>query len=288
MALRLSKKDLLLLKYLFECKFLTREQIGNYIWKDRKENYIYKRIYLLTKAGYIKKMPDPMALNHNKTILQATEKAKITLSLHRNKLQYLTWNDNYKSAYYDPELYYDVQDDELDLKQYEHDRDINNIRFIFEKNGADNWKPHKVIYKDKKFRKKADGAFSKNGIVLAVELEYNLKSSYVLKKIFESYRKMIINKDIHYILYIVKNESIEESMIKNFNPEMILNFVDINDNYNPQRKSIFKKFDKETKEITHYIYKHFTVTTFDKIINENFIFYNKDLELPIKQLLNGS
>lgn len=272
----ITKDDLLLFKYLFECKFLSREQIKRYIWVNKGKSYVTRRLWQLNKTGYILKQLDPLSLNKN-TVLLPTEKALIILELHRDKLKSLTRVKDQKINYYHPEEYYFVSD-KLDLRQYEHDKDMNTIRLLFEDYGANQWIPHGVLLRDKLFRRNPDGSFINNGYVMGIELEYNLKSKFILKKIFEKYRLDIINEKINYVLYITKTNSIAKSMLNYFNPQMIKNYVYVDEKGTDNKGKIIKE------EKTDLIYKHFAVTTIDRVLNGDLVFKGNKVIIDLKDL----
>lgn len=272
----MTEDDLQLLKYLFECNFLTRDQIKKHIWKNKSKSYSTKRLWQLTKEKIIKKRPDPLSLNNRKSILMATEKGLDLLELHRDTLKNSEKLKNQTGNYYRPKKYYSARD-QLDLRQYEHDKDMTSIRLYFEEKGAKKWTPHGVILRDKMFKRYPDGIFENRNNVFAVELEYNQKSKSILKDVFERYNHEIVNKKINYVLYIAKTKSIAEAMLRYFNPEMIENFIDIVDGEDEQGNRI-------KKEKIWRIYQRFFVTTIDDITKGNLEFEGVENYIDLEEV----
>jgi len=211
--IRITDKDLLLFKYLFETDFLTRPQIDNFVYEELSSDYVNKiKLWKLTKEGYLKKKMSPTG----NTVLLATEKALDQMFIFRSRLKDIKRNDNFKFYYVDPVIYR-VQE-ELDLRKFEHDRLLNTVRFKFENYGADYWLSDKLLYRRRVFKTIPDGTFQKKGKVFAVELEHTLKKKSRYRDIFNIYSK---TKEIDYIIYITTSEMIYNALDKLFNPSFI-------------------------------------------------------------------
>lgn len=255
--IRITDNDLLLFKYLFESEsdFLTREQIRDYLWSDFNEHHVKKRLWQLTKEEYLKKKPDPTSMKE--TVLMCDKKALdyIRLDGVQERLKNLKRNDNFKLYYLNPEVY--KVKDEIDLRQYDHDRMLNTLRFIFENNGANYWLTSKLIYRKKLAKKTPDALFHDNKKLYAIELENTLKQKHRYKDIFATYAQMFrgkgleINKNINKVLYITTSDSIYKSLQKKINSKFI-------------------SYSKDS-------YKNFFVAKLEDIKENNFKFHNNTL-----------
>lgn len=209
LMIRITDKDLLLFKYLFETDFLTRPQIHKYIYGS--SSYGHKRIWQLTKEGFLKKLVSP----NGNTVILATDKALDYIHIHRSRFDNLKRN-NVKLYRVDP-LLYKVQE-KLDLRKFEHDSLLNTVRFKFEDYGADYWITDLLLYRRRVFKTTPDGTFQKKGKLFAVELENTLKKKVRYKDIFSIYSRI---KEIDYIIYITTSEMIYNALDKLFNPSFI-------------------------------------------------------------------
>lgn len=233
MSVVISNDDLILFKYLFECDFLTRDQIKKYIYSSG--NYATKRLWELNKENYIKKKRNPL---NRGTFIMADQKALDFVKAVPDRLQKLSRNDNFKSFFIEPRLYH-IQDD-ISLHKFNHDSMLNSIRFQFEDYGADYWMTDKILNRKTIYSKIPDGTFNKNKKRYAIELEHSLKMKSRYKGILGKYAS---ERKLNYILYLTTSDTIFNAMQRKFNPKFISYSNDAYKKFFTARLEDFKKGD---------------------------------------------
>ncbi|HEX3046519.1 MAG TPA: hypothetical protein VHY08_17310 [Bacillota bacterium] len=211
-SIRLMDNDLLLLKYLLESNFLTREQVQKYIYSGYSEQYLNsRRFWKLCRGKFIKKGP---MVDQNRTVLLADEMALIGVSVYRERLENLCRER--RLFYVTPDLY--LLQPRIDLRQFTHDYYLNQVRFEFENRGADFWISDKLLYRTRKFKKIPDGVFQKEQRIFAVELETTLKKPGRYKDSFSLYCS---TPEIDFVLYIAGNNRIYRDLARMITPGFI-------------------------------------------------------------------
>lgn len=233
MAVMITDKDLILFKYLFECNFLTRNQIKRYIYDSK--SYSTRRLWQLNKAEYIKKEKSPL---NQSTFIMADQKALDFVRAVPDRLEKMNRNDRFKSYFIKPRLY--KLEDEISLGKFHHDSMLNSIRFQFEDYGADYWISDKIIYRKKLYPKIPDGVFNKNKKTYAVELEHTLKAKSRYKSILGRYA---LEQKLNYILYLTTSDTIYNAMQRKFNPKFISYSKDAYKQFFAARLEDFKRGD---------------------------------------------
>ena len=197
MNVKITNNDLLLFKYLFECDFLTREHINNFLWDFRSKSTNKVRLWKLHKANYIKKLRDPLNITDSKSVIAGTDLALETLKSNDDTLKNLSRKDIFELIYVDPKEYRVIE--ELNYNQIRHDYFLSELRFRMENFGASHWYPDNLMHRKKMYNKIPDGTFKSRGRTFAVELEKTLKKNYSYKRIFAQYD----NEDkIDFVIYV--------------------------------------------------------------------------------------
>jgi hypothetical protein len=211
-SIRLLDNDLLLLKYLLESNFLTREQIHKYIYRNCSERYLNsQRFWKLCRGRFIKKGP---VIGATRTVLLADEMALIGVSVYQERLKELC--RKLRLFYVTPDLY--LLQPQIDLRQFNHDYYLNLVRFEFENRGADFWIPAKLLYRTRKFKMIPDGVFQKEKKIFAVELETTLKKPGRYKDLFSLYST---TPEIDFVLYIAGSNKIYRELARMITPGFI-------------------------------------------------------------------
>jgi len=220
----ITKRELLLFKYLFETDFLTRDQIHNYIYPGTKQ-YFSTRLWQLTKEKYLKKLAHPLG-KINETLIMADRKALDALKLHRSDLKTLIRKENFRFWNFNPEEDYSVQPG-LDMRSFSHDILMNDIRFILENAGANYYRTNKMIGRERLkdiipngISFLPDALFEKRQKAYAVELETARKDVDRYKDIFNRYAA---ESSIDYVLYITDSIKVYNRVASLMN-QKIINF----------------------------------------------------------------
>lgn len=147
----LTDNDLLLFKYLFECRFLSREHIQKFIYTGFNPNYVTTRIWKLVRNKYLRKVP----IATKETILLPTHKSLYALDTYSDKVKLLTRKNGHELSYFPADAYrwylnstvYDKAAP-INYKEFAHNNKVNEIRFYLEDRGALYWVSD-IIYKNR-------------------------------------------------------------------------------------------------------------------------------------------
>lgn len=163
----ITNRDLLLFKYLFECKFLSREHIRKYIYEDLSPGHVTNRLHKLVKYGYLRKVP----IATRETIILPTEKSLYALDVFRDRVMKLTRKNGFSLKYfpitaYEWYLKTSIYDKEapINFKEFAHDNMVNEIRFYLEDKGAQLWIPNSVMRDRPLSSNVPDGIFGVKGL----------------------------------------------------------------------------------------------------------------------------
>jgi predicted transcriptional regulator len=263
-SVRITKNDIILLKYLFENNFLTREQIGEYIYSSL--TYANQRLSKLTKTGFVKKKPYPLKDGNRTTFIMPTRKALSYLKTEKGKkkLKNIKRNDEFEHRFIKPKNY--IVRDSISLDQFEHDDQVNKLRFEFENIGAYFWVAQDIAERFNLHSKIPDGIFDtrdrKTKFVLELEKTLKRNSRYINSK-YGVLTRYAQDDSIDGILYVVEGESLYKSIMKKINPKSI-----------PYPKGAYKKF---------YVAK------LKEILDGDYRFYNKaaDKVFDLREVLNN-
>lgn len=257
--IKITDRDVILFRYLFENGFLTRNQIGKYIFETKK--YHIARLRKLKENGFVKFPTNVLARG---TYIQATKKALYYLKskVGKKKLKNGRRNQKFEPFYINPKNY--RVEDEIKLHKFEHDKELNELRFKLENIGANSWITGDMIYRFKIHKKTPDGVFHSENSKFALELEKTLKTKSRYKKIFKKYVK---EKGIDYVLYIAQGESLYKSLMKKLNSK----FIGFSNSYSSNKS-----------------YSKFYIAKYSDIKRGNYTFYNDTIgeKIDLRNELN--
>ncbi|SDC31181.1 MULTISPECIES: hypothetical protein [unclassified Candidatus Frackibacter] len=250
-SVRITKSDVLLFKYLFENSFLTREQIGEYIYSSL--TYANQRLSRLTKTRFVKKKPYPLRDGNRTTYIMPTKKALSYLKTEKGKkkLNNIERNNKFEHRFIKPKNY--IVRSNISLDQFEHDDQVNKLRFEFENIGACFWVTQDIAERFNLHSKIPDGIFDTRDreTKFVLELEKTLKrnSRYINSK-YGVLTRYAQEDSIDGVLYVVEGDSLYKSIMKKFNPKSI-----------PYPKGAYKKFyAAKLKDILAGDYKFYNKT----------------------------
>jgi len=180
---RTGARDRLLIKTIWEQKFLTRIQTREHIFGDCP-SYGDIRIRKLKKFGYLKAVG---------TLVGEPESYLLgPLGVEELRKSYPAGIRGWGCA--------DVQDS-IEIAAYEHDKMTTDVRFLFQElEFCMDWKSEKILKAGVRGeRKTPDGFFTRNGKGIAVELERRDKKPATYRKIIEGYEN---DPKTHYVFYV--------------------------------------------------------------------------------------
>jgi|GEM_PF-2552654 len=249
--IQITKTDIMLFKYLFENNFLTRKQIGDYIYTNL--TYANQRLAKLTKCNYVKKRSNPLAKHNRTTFIMPTKKALSYLKTEKGKkkLNNIERNNKFEHRFIKPKNY--IVRSNISLDQFEHDDQVNKLRFEFENIGACFWVTQDIAERFNLHSKIPDGIFDTRDreTKFVLELEKTLKrnSRYINSK-YGVLTRYAQEDSIDGVLYVVEGDSLYKSIMKKFNPKSI-----------PYPKGAYKKFyAAKLKDILAGDYKFYNKT----------------------------
>jgi len=250
-SVRITESDVLLFKYLFENSFLTREHIGEYIYSSL--TYANQRLSRLTKTRFVKKKPYPLRDGNRTTYIMPTKKALSYLKTEKGKkkLNNIERNNKFEHRFIKPKNY--IVRSNISLDQFEHDDQVNKLRFEFENIGACFWVTQDIAERFNLHSKIPDGIFDTRDreTKFVLELEKTLKrnSRYINSK-YGVLTRYAQEDSIDGVLYVVEGDSLYKSIMKKFNPKSI-----------PYPKGAYKKFyAAKLKDILAGDYKFYNKT----------------------------
>ena len=225
--MQLSYDDLKLIKYLFECEFLTREQINNYILKDISNRQIDNIISKLKEFKFIKTMRNPFEFINEDYIYSAEFFAEHSLLNEKTHNKFKKMCNEFELHYIDPIKYRLFEKETFNNRT--HDYFLNNVRFMLENIGAKNWIPEYILRKkynkinnDKEEDKKIPDGLIEDKLNIAIEVERTLKSPKRYMRIFKKYHNNF-EKDIDLVIYVVvgeKSQYIYDGLERFLTPEL--------------------------------------------------------------------
>ena len=164
----LMPRDIELMLWIQEQKFMTARQIRRAFWKGVVENNTetHRRLHALEKAGFLKK---------NKSNIYSYALYLITKSGIRH-VKALRQNLGLGELY------------DVDYSMVIHDMTVTDIRILFHEWGYGDWVCERVLCKWHDFRQLADGMVYHHGRFFAIEYEASQKGRRRYKEIFLHYK----------------------------------------------------------------------------------------------------
>ncbi len=187
--MKITKRDIELMGWVLEQKFMTREQVRKVFWKDITEKSIedYRRLYELMKAGFLKR--SKYAFYKHVIYMVTASGLKELKAFGRNRgLCELA---------------------DVDYSNYKHDLSVTDIRIMFESWGYREWLSERVVSKLYQLRRLPDGMIYHRGKHVAFEYEASQKSKDRYKDIFFNYE---LDDQISHVVYVVDNPSLIEKL----------------------------------------------------------------------------
>lgn len=221
--LRLTEKDYLLFRYLFEHEWVSQDLIKDYIWKDLvSPSYVNKRLWMLT-GGKQGKENREWVHKYNHTwlknkIYQASQTCEGVLQNNDSFYDEIInstrpdMNDqDIEYSKFPRQFYKHSKEEDINVISFEHDYAVLKTRLVFEKLGlAKDWVTEQMIWSEsysRKFNKEKeklgiipDAVFTFKGeekdYRIALEMEYTRKSKSTYKEKIEKYDNGNIEVDI--------------------------------------------------------------------------------------------
>jgi hypothetical protein len=185
-TVKIMERDLEMMRWILEQKFMTEKQLRKVFWKDRlRDNReAYRRFNQLRKAGFLK--ANRTRVGEGMMYLVT---AKAVEELKRS---------NRNSGL--------VELDDVGYSNYKHDLGVTDIRILFHGWGYKEWLSERVLCKRGGLRRMPDGMVFNRERYLAIEYEASIKSKQRYREIFYSYE---MDRQVNRVLYVVdKSEHI--------------------------------------------------------------------------------
>jgi hypothetical protein len=215
-------RDLLCLRVLLEQKFLSHEQIVNFIF-DGKKRYAYLRLWKLRRFGFIKRtlgfIPTGLYLPTEQTF------------------------DYFKQRFIELPMPVACPDPRTIF----HDLLVTDIRFLFQKIGfGASWKSERIWRMGRSVRLWApDAAIQVGGDLFAVEVERVQKEDVRYEDIFARYRE---NAEVSACLYITTDNLIA-SLIEKAHAYPNVYFTTLTELFEKKEKARFRNSQGNVLEI---------------------------------------
>lgn len=181
--MKIVDRDVELMSWILEQKFMTREQIRNVFWKEESKKSVeeYRRLNELEREGYLRRS----AKSFYRNVLYLVTAKGVSLLKSFGKHQGLG------------ELY------DVGYSQYKHDVAVTDLRILFYWWGYREWVSERVLSKRNDLRYLPDGMIHHCGKNFAIEYESTLKSKYRYREIFLHYE---FENQLERVLYVVDSE----------------------------------------------------------------------------------
>jgi len=178
--MRIGKRDIEVMGWMLEQKFLTIDQARRVFWKDTEggEREAYRRLLQLKREGYLK--TSKKSIYRNVLYMVTAEGMKVLRVYERDR----GLNEN----------------SDLDNACLKHDVVVTDIRIMFRKWGYGDWASERVITRHIALRRIPDGVVYHGGKCFAIEYESTRKSQKRYEDIFLEYE---LERQIDKVIYIV-------------------------------------------------------------------------------------
>lgn len=178
--MEITQRDIELMRWIQEQKFMSGKQIRKVFWKNISENSRedYKRLRELQMAGFLKK---------NKRHIYRNALYLVT----SNGMRPLKASERYQG-------WSELAD--VDYSTYCHDLAVTDLRILFHQMGYQAWISERVLSRWKMFRNVADGMIHHNGGYYAIEYESSQKAKDRYKEIFLNYA---FDSQVNAIIYVL-------------------------------------------------------------------------------------
>ena len=213
MRLDFQPRDLQLLQVLLEQKFLTFEQISNYIF-DGKKRYAYLRIWKLRRFGFVKKIMEFVS----RGLFLPTEQTY----------------DYFKNRFVEFPMPIACPD----YRTISHDLLATDVRFLFQKIGfGSSWTSERVWRMGRSVRLWApDAVIQVGGDLFAVEVERVQKDNVRYEDIFARYQK---DSELSACLYIT-TANLLNLLLEKADHYPNIYFATVSDLFQKKEKTLFR------------------------------------------------
>lgn len=204
--MKITSRDLDLLGWILEQKFMTEKQVRAVFWKEVSEKSCetYKRLNELQKGGFLK------------TEKKRTHTNEIYLVTKKGIGQLKEFNRDRGLCELSDESY----------SNYRHDLAVTDIRILFHKLGYSYWLSERVLSRREGLRRVPDGMIFNNNKYIAVEFESSQKSKRRYREIFYNYQ---LDNQVDKVLYIVNSPELAEKVSRGASICSKLHFVSFDD-----------------------------------------------------------
>ncbi len=185
--MKVTDRDIEILGWILEQKFMTRKQIRRIFWKGLLEQSTedYRRLSELRDNGYIKTSKGNV---YKEALYLVTGKGATQV------------RDRGLGALKD-----------TDYSNCRHDLRVTDIRIMFHQAGYTNWVSERVLSKRNDLRRIPDGLIYHRGKYLAIEYESSQKSKDRYRKIFLDYE---FDNHVDRVLYIVSTPELADKILR--------------------------------------------------------------------------
>lgn len=195
--LQIQDRDIRLFRLILEQKFLTRPQIVEHIY-ERHQSAAAARLQKLVRARYLRAkrvfVSEPQSYLLGAVGVEALKAAGYAVGVVQGFP--VTYGVNLPKP-----------QPEIEVSNYEHDKKVTNIRFLWEGTGlARDWQSEKFLKMGRRRdRKVPDGFFTVAERGIAIEVELKAKSSDRYRKIIDAY---LYDSRVYCVFYICKEAKI--------------------------------------------------------------------------------
>ena len=189
--MKITERDIELMGWILEQKFMTEKQVRRVFWKDikKKSRHAYKRLNELVKAGFLKVNTEEIYQDVVYTV-SAGGIRKVRV-----------FNRSYGLG----------EVGNVGYSNYRHDLVVTDIRIMFYELGFKQWLSERVLSRRNDLRRVPDGMIFEKGRYLALEYESSQKSKRRYREIFYHYE---LDSRVNKILYIVDTPELLEKITK--------------------------------------------------------------------------
>jgi hypothetical protein len=218
--MKITDRDIEILGWILEERFMTERQIKRVFWKDitEKSREAYRRLRELEKERYLE--TDKERIYQWAVYSIPRKGARLLMKFGRNQ----GLGESHNAVY------------------CRHDSVVTDIRILFHELGYTQWLSERVLSKRNDFRRIPDGMVFYQDRYIAIEYESSQKSKRRYKKIFLDYE---LDRLLDKVLYITSTLELSQKLLKEAAYYHKLYFVGIQD---LQRDGVYtrlKNLDEE-------------------------------------------
>ncbi len=189
--MKIMPRDVQIMRWIHEQKFMTEGQIRRVFWKGISENSRegYKRLSELERAGYLKRSKKDL-YRYGLYLVAAKGIRQLRAFVYDQGLGEL--ND-------------------IEHSLYKHDTSVTDLRILFYGWGYTDWVCERVLYKRNDLRHLPDAMVYHHGNYFAMEYESSQKSKRRYNDIFLEYQ---MERQIYAVIYVVEIKEMAERLCR--------------------------------------------------------------------------